>query len=162
MKRMAIKAISARLMAEVNKYARHVFAEDYTFEFNWDSSQLNLLVNRKYGKKTLTSDVRKLSGAESKLFTIVLVLALLTFVPARKRCNLMILDEPTANFSPETIERFKALLPILNKVIPSIIVVTPKTDERYEGAQEFTMLKENGQSILVPGHPSIVGRKGKK
>lgn len=160
MKRDAVKAVSSRLMAEVNKYAKSIFPEDYEFEFRWDSSKVQLLVHRKYreGKKTkvITSDVRKLSGAESKLYTFILVLAHLTFVPSRKRSNVLILDEPSANFSGETTESFKRLLPILNKVIPSIIVITPRTDERYEGAQEFTVLKEKGEAKVVKGHPSTI------
>jgi len=159
-KRDAVKAVSSRLMAEVNKYAKSIFPEDFDFEFKWESSKVQLLVNRRYreGKKTkvVTSDVRKLSGAESKLYTFVLVLAHLTFVPARKRSNVLILDEPDSNMSGETTESFKRLLPILNKVIPSIIVITPRTSERYEGAQEFTVLKEKGEARIVKGHPSTV------
>lgn len=159
-KRMAVKAISSRLMTEVNKYARFVFSENFTFEFAWDTSQMSLLVHRKYGKKVRTSDVRKLSGAESKLFTIVLVLALLTFVPPRKRCNTIFLDEPTANMSEETTAAFKALLPIINQVIPNIVVITPKSAERYEGATEWTMVKQGGETTMYQGHPSTF--KGKK
>jgi DNA repair exonuclease SbcCD ATPase subunit len=155
MKKMAIKTIASRLMLEVNKYARIVFPEDYTFEFNWESSQMALIVRRKYGKKTLTSDVRKLSGAESKLFTIVLVMALMTFVPKRKRCNVLILDEPTANFSPETTEAFMRILPALNKLFPSIVLITPRTNERYEGAREFTVLKTRTEAKILEGHPSL-------
>jgi DNA repair exonuclease SbcCD ATPase subunit len=153
MKRLAVQAISTRLMKEVNKYSRHVFSEDYTFSFNWDKSDLALLVHRKYGKKVITSDVRKLSGAESKLFTIVLVLALLTFVPSRKRCNLMIMDEPTANMSEENTKAFMDLLPVLNKIIPSIIVITPRSKDIYPGATSWTMVKTNGSAKLLPGHP---------
>lgn len=159
-KRQAVKAVSTRLMAEVNKYAKLIFPEDFEFDFVWDSSKIQLRVHRKYreGKKvkTLTSDVRKLSGAESKLYTFILVLAHLTFVPQRKRSNVLVLDEPSANFSGETTEAFKKLMPILNKVIPSIIIITPRTDERYEGAQEFTVLKEKGEAKIVPGHPSSI------
>jgi DNA repair exonuclease SbcCD ATPase subunit len=160
MKRTAVKAISKRLMMGVNKYAKLIFPEDYEFDFIWDSSKLQLMVYRKYqqGKKmkVLPSDVRKLSGAESKLFTFILVLALLAFVPAHKRSNVLILDEPTANFGAETTESFKKLLPILNQVIPSIIVITPRTEERFEGAQEFTVLKEKGEARIVRGHPKSV------
>jgi DNA repair exonuclease SbcCD ATPase subunit len=159
-KRMAVKAISKRLMDEVNKYAKLVFPEDYDFGFQWESSKLSLTVTRKYrvGKKlkVLTSDVRKLSGAESKLYTIILMLAHLSFVPQKKRSNVLILDEPTANFSADTTEAFRKLLPLLLKVIPSIIVITPRTDERYEGAQEFTVLKEKGEARIVKGHPKTI------
>lgn len=163
MKRMAVRLISRRLMVEVNKYARSVFPEDYEFDFEWKSSNLNMIVHRRYDvpgakgkkakKKIKSSDVRKLSGAESKLFTLVLVMALLTFVPASRRCNLLILDEPSANMSPETLRSFQDLLPLLNQIIPSIIVVTPDATQRYRNAKEFTMIKVNGVGRLVEGHP---------
>lgn len=152
MKKMAIEAIGANLMGIVNKYAKIVFAEDYRFSFEW-GTDLNLLVHRKYGKRVDVSDVRKLSGAESKLFTLILVLALLTFVPENKRSSLLILDEPTANFSEETVRAFQDLLPVLNKVIPCILIITPKSQDVYEGAKNYTVVKVNGQSKIVSGHP---------
>jgi len=158
-KRLAIKAISSRLMTEVNKYARIVFGEDFDFFFKWESSDLVLGVNRRYGKKVITSDVRKLSGAESKLFTYVLMAASMTFRSERKRCNVLILDEPTANFSPETFEMFKKLVPILNKIFPTIIIITPKSDERYEGADEWTVTKTKTEAKLVRGHPHQIRNK---
>lgn len=154
-KKMAVEAISQRLMALVNQYAGSVFPESYRFEFEW-GTQVSMIVHRKYGKKVLTSDVRKLSGAESKLFTIVLVLALLAFVPSHKRCSMMILDEPSANLSKEMTQAFQDLLPILNTVIPSIIVVTPKSDEIYEGATPFTVVKSSGVATIVEGFPHQV------
>ena len=67
-----------------------------------------------------------------------------------------ILDEPSANLSLESLDKFKSLLPVLNKVIPSIIVITPRTDERYENAKEFTVVKTKGSSTIVAGHPSTI------
>ena len=151
LKKMAIESISVRLMQLVNKYAKIIFPEDYTFEFQW-GTQISLLVHRKYGKRTLTSDVRKLSGAESKLFTIILVLALLAFVPAHKRCSLLILDEPSANLSREMTSSLEELLPVLLTLIPSIILITPK-EEIYEGARTFTVVKRNGISTIEEGFP---------
>jgi DNA repair exonuclease SbcCD ATPase subunit len=155
-KKMAIQAISKRLMVEVNKYARVVFPEDFEFSFSWDRSQISLVVTRKHGKKMLTSDVRKLSGAESKLFTLVLMAALMTFRPVSQRCNVLFLDEPTANFSPETTESFKRLIPVLNKIFPTIIIITPDSGERYEGAEEWTVVKTKVEAKLVKGHPQSV------
>lgn len=154
-KKMAIQAISDRLMKIINQYSKVVFPEDYSFEFNWDTSQLAFLVHRKIGrkKKLLTSDVRKLSGAESKLFTLILVLALLTFVPHRKRCNVIILDEPSANMSAETTKAFQDLIPIINKVVPSVIIITPKSNEVYKDAQAYTVIKNKGVATIVKGFP---------
>jgi DNA repair exonuclease SbcCD ATPase subunit len=155
-KKMVIEAISNKLMALVNQYARIVFPEDYKFTFDWIGSNISLKVHRRYGKRTDVSDVRKLSGAESKLFTIILVLALLSFVPKKKRLSFIVLDEPAANFSRETAESFVKLLPYLNKVIPSIIIVTPDSEERYAGAREFTVIKTDGVAKLVEGHPDNI------
>lgn len=156
MKKMAIEAISSRLMKIVNEYAKLVFSEDYRFDFVWDT-QMQMRVHRKYGKRIDVSDVRKLSGAESKLFTFILVLALLSFVPEHKRSSLMILDEPTANFSAETTQAFQELLPALNQLIPTIIIITPK-NEIYEGATVYTAVKQNGRATIVPGFPDQVKR----
>lgn len=150
-KKKAIEAISSRLMTIVNKYAKIVFSEDYKFDFRW-TTKLELRVHRRYPDRVDVSDVRKLSGAESKLFTIILVIALLSFVPEHKRLSMIILDEPTANMSAETIQQFQELLPILQRLIPTVIVITPK-DEVYEGATPYTVLKKNGISTIVKGFP---------
>lgn len=154
-KKAAVEAISERLMTTINQYAAMIFPENFTFSFEW-GSQISLLVHRHYakGKPPKTSDVRRLSGAESKLFTIVLVLALLTFVPSRKRCSLLVLDEPTANMSAENAASFRELLPVLNKFIPSIVVITPHSKEVYEGAHVFTVVKSaTGLSTIEKGFP---------
>ncbi len=160
MKRMAVKAISKQLMKAVNKLAKVIFPEDFEFDFVWEGSKISLTVTRKYREgrklKTKTTDVRKLSGAESKLYTFILVFAHLKFVPHHKRSNVLILDEPDAAFSAETTEAFKKLLPLLNKVIPSIVVITPRTAERYPGAIEYTVVKEKGEARMVEGHPSTI------
>ena len=147
-KKMVIEAISQHLMGLVNKYATLVF-DNYIFEFVW-GSQIQILVHRPSG----TTDVRKLSGAESKLFTIVLVLALLAFVPKSKRMSLLILDEPTASFGAESTAMLHKLLPHLISIIPSVLVVTPKSDERFEGATELTVVRTREGARIVKGHPS--------
>lgn len=142
MKRMAIEAISAHLMASVNKYAALVF-DDYKFEFVW-GAQIQILVHRPEG----TSDVRLLSGAESMLFTIILILSLLMFVPKSKRLNLLILDEPTASFHKATKERFIALLPYLTSIIPSVLIITPDSDFAVPNASRFTVVKTADGSTI--------------
>jgi DNA repair exonuclease SbcCD ATPase subunit len=150
-KKMAVEAISEQMMATVNKMASLVF-EGYSFEFVWDT-QIKLLVHR--GSKPPT-DVRKLSGAESKLFTLILVFSLLMFVPTRKRLSLLILDEPCASFHEGMIERFHSLLPPMLTLIPSILVITPKEYERYPGAYEYTVYRDQDVAKIVKGHPSCV------
>jgi DNA repair exonuclease SbcCD ATPase subunit len=157
-KKKAIQAISHDLMKKVNIYARKIFPEDYRFELIWDT-QISLLVHRKHGKKILTSDVRKLSGAESVFFTLILVCALLAYVPSHKRCSIMILDEPSARLNKETVLILQDIISILNTLIPSIIIITPNSEELYPNSHNYTIIKQNGISTLVEDHPcNIKGR----
>lgn len=156
LKRMAVNQISSLLMAQVNKFASRVFPEDFRFEMNWESSDIDILVHRRFGKRVETSDVRELSGAESRLLTYVMVLALMTFIPESKRSSVLIMDEPTANMSPEIIESFKQLLEVMATVIPTVVVVTPMPEEVYDGATCYTVVKRNGLSTIVEGHPSTI------
>lgn len=152
-KKLVVEQIGTRLMALVNNYAQQVFEESYRFEFIWDTD-ISILAHRANGK---VSDVRKLSGAESTLFTIILVCALLSFVPAKKRCNFMILDEPTSHMSAHNKEILHNALKLLTGLIPSIIIVTPKMEERYHGAREYTVVKgRDGVSRLEEGHPDEI------
>jgi DNA repair exonuclease SbcCD ATPase subunit len=150
-KRMAVEAISEQMMATVNKMASIVFT-DYRFEFVWDS-QVRLLVHRRGQPPT---DVRKLSGAENMLFTLILVFSLLMFVPSRKRLSLLILDEPCASFHEGMIPKFHALLPHMLTLIPSILIVTPKEYERYPGAKEYTIYRDASGACLKRGHSANV------
>jgi DNA repair exonuclease SbcCD ATPase subunit len=137
-KRLVVEAISEHFMEALNSYSGLVFP-GYKFTFDWTATQVSLLVTRPGHEPT---DVRSLSGAESKLFTLIAVMALLKFVPATKRLSLIILDEPTASFGPQSTEMFHNLLPQLNKLIPSIIIVTPRTEEYYPGAHKFTVVRD--------------------
>lgn len=148
MKKMAIEAISGHLMKTVNRYAALVF-ENYSFEFVW-GTQIQMLVHRPEG----TSDVRKLSGAESMLFTLILILSLLVFVPKAKRLSVLILDEPYASFSDHTAELFTKLLPHIVQIIPSVLIITPKSEFRVANAAEFTLVKQVGGTVLKKGHPN--------
>jgi ABC-type uncharacterized transport system ATPase subunit len=69
---------------------------------------------------------------------------------------MMILDEPSARMSTEMTEVMYNMVKILNTMIPSIVIVTPKSEEIYDGAKAFTVIKRNGYSEIVEGFPSQV------
>lgn len=155
MKKLAIQSVSTQLMAQVNKYAKLAFTDDLRFELLWESQQVQFLVHRHYADRIDTSDVRRLSGAETKLFTIALVLSLLAFVPKNKRSSMIVLDEPTSNMGEANMAIFRELLPVINKLIPSVIIITPKTEERFGGA-EYTIQKMKGKTTIRKGHPTML------
>lgn len=151
-KQLLIKRAASVLEGQVNKYTKAFFPEDYRFEFCL-GTQFNILVHRHDGKKVVTSDVRRLSGAEKKFFALLLLIGLLSMLPKSRRSNVLILDEPTANMSPKMTDAFSRFLPVLNKVIPHIIILTPRLDEHYESARVWTVVKNKGVSTLCKGRP---------
>lgn len=153
MKKMAIEVISEKLTEKINSY-RSFFPENYRFEVSWKSN-LDILVHREYKNTVVTTDVKKLSGGEYKLFVLILIMSLLNFVPSKDRFNLLILDEPSANMHEETRQIFIQILDVMLKIIPCIVIITPRSEERYKG-REYTVIKEKGKSRIVEGHPSEV------
>lgn len=150
-KELVIKSICEHLQKTVNKYAKFIFPEPFTFTFDLSSTNFSIIVSRPYKGKVVTSDVRKLSGAESSMFNMTLALSLLTFVPKALRSNVLILDEIDANFSEEMERSLARFLPVLNQVIPHIVLITPDSSKVYEGARYYTMVKQNGVSTLQSG-----------
>lgn len=153
-KKAMVTQISAKLCELLNSYSSLVFDQDYKFNLIWDT-QLQLICTRTVGKQQLTSDVRKLSGAESKLFTIILVLSLLSFIDPLKRPKTIILDEPTANLSNETTQAFIKLLGLLKQVVPSIVVITPR-DDVYPDSMCYTVVRTKNGSTIKEGLPESV------
>ena len=148
-----ISMACAMLSEQVNKYAKYVFTEDFSFSFELESN-FSILVHRNYGKKVPSvSDVRRLSGAEKRLFSLVLVVALLTFVPPKQRPNILVLDEPTATMGQDNKEAFVRFLPVLNKVIPHLIVITPLQPHDYAhlSPNVFTVVKNGNVSTIEKG-----------
>lgn len=149
---LRIQALCSQLEDQANHYAFRLFPEDYKFKFDLDT-QFDISVERTYGKRIEVSDVRKLSGAEGSSFSLLLLIVLLVFVPEAKRSSILILDEPESALSPQSMERFVAFLPVLNKIIPHIIVVTPKEPEVYLSLNPriHTVVKSKGRSVIKEG-----------
>ncbi len=154
LKKLMIQRYASVIQDQLNKFRSVLFSEDFTFELNYDT-QFHILCHRKYGKKVVTSDVRKLSGAEGQAFTLLLLLATLSLIPRSRRLNFLVLDEADSSMGPEMLNNFQRFIPILNKVIPHIIIVTPKTDIVYEGARVLTVVKHKGKSSLVAGDKRV-------
>lgn len=150
LKKFMIQRFAKMLESQVNKFARFTFSEDFTFEFKYEK-RLEVLVHRRYGKRIKSTDVKRLSGAEKRMFTLLLVIADYTLTPLNKRSNMLVLDEMEANMGPEAIQNFLKALPVLNKIVPHIVVITPKPDLHVEGARCFTAVKKNGVTTLVSG-----------
>lgn len=149
---LQIRALCARLEAQIQKLAPLLFPEDYRFEFDL-TKHFDIIVHRNYRGKNIQSDVRLLSGSETRMFSLLLFMGLTVFIPKNKRLSLLILDEPESAMSPQYLERFMSFLPVLNKVVPTILIVTPQSPDLYSSLNPkfVTVVKKNGRSRLVEG-----------
>lgn len=99
-----------------------------------------------------TFDVRMLSGGEAGVFVINLAMAILPMLPDSKRVSTLILDEVDANASTQTRRIISnEFLPKLQKIVPSLWIVTPTSQQefRMSGAREMLVEKRNAVSRLV-------------
>jgi DNA repair exonuclease SbcCD ATPase subunit len=147
LKKFMIQRYCSLLQAQINHYRRIFFDEEYLFEFKYDS-KLEVLVHRQYGKKTETSDVRKLSGAEKRMFTLLLFVATVVLLPVKQRWNTVIMDEPESQLGSVYRQKFVEALPVLQKLVPHIVILTPRNYE-IPGARYMTVVKNNGVATLV-------------
>lgn len=144
-----MKLFAKTLEQRMNDNAPLLFPEPMKFEFEPDATSFSIIVTRGIGKKAKTSDVRFLSGAESRQFNLCIVLSMLPLIPARRRTNIIVLDEINANLSEAATDLFaQQFLPTLQQVVPHVIVITP-LDTSYPNAKTVTVVKEGHSSKLV-------------
>lgn len=147
-KLQVMQRFAKALETRMNDNAPLIFPEPMKFDFTVSPNSMELMVTRGSGKKVVTSDVRFLSGAETKQFNLCFVSALIPMLPASKRSNLIILDEVDSGMNEVAAERFRNdFLPELQKIVPHVVIITP-LDEQYPNARTITVVKEGLTSKL--------------
>lgn len=138
LKVMATQRLAAIIESNMNRLADLTFVEKTKFTINVTAGAFSVLYHR--GKRV--ADVRKLSGAESRSFALLFLVALLPLIPAERRCNCVILDEMDANMSDPS-KRLLAqdFLPYLNSLVPTVINITPDNRTPYPGKVIFVEKK---------------------
>lgn len=146
---LQIKNLANMYCDRMNQFARLLFSEPIRFFVDIDKGRFDILAERNNGK---ISDVRRLSGAESTSFILLSLLALLPFIPANRRANLLILDEMEIGLDRVTRDKFVTdFLPKLNEIIAHIVLITPQSSEDFyiPNAKEFIIEKRKGISKLI-------------
>lgn len=152
MKMLLIKKIAGMVESNMNAAAKILYQEPYSFKLNVENNRFDCIVHRTLAGKVMSSDIRRMSGAESRIFSLLLALSLLPFIPKERRLNFMILDEPGENLDQGMEQIFRELLiPRLSQIIPSIVVITPKDNLLIPGARVLTVVKKGAQSRLIEG-----------
>ena len=145
MKRYACADIAKKVERNINHLAHLIFAEKFKFHFEVTDTDFRIYYEDKRGM----FDVRNLSGAEGRSFTVLSMLGILPLIPSALRTNLIVLDEMDANMGPTLRNMFcNELVPALNTIIPHVVVVTPQ-DDLYPGSRRLCCVKEGTTSRLV-------------
>ena len=144
LKRMACMNLAAKVEASLNTCS-HTLFDAYKFHFDVTQKDFRILFEDRRG----AFDVRHLSGAESRCFTVLSMLAILPLLPSSARCNVLVLDEMDVNLDHALQDRYCNLfLPELQAVVPHVLVVTP-FPERYPEGRHVTVERRNGTSHIT-------------
>lgn len=145
LKLLAANSILGLLERNLNDYSNLIFAEPFKFKVFADDKGVHCLVCRPNGKE---SDVRLLSGAESDCFRLLFMVAMYVMMPASKRTNFVVLDEPDSHMDDATRELFlNTFLPFLRTLVPSVNIITPFST-RYEADRVLRVVKSGGKATL--------------
>lgn len=141
-----MRQFAASLEQRMNENAPLLFPEPMSFEFVVQPNNFGINVTRGRGKNAKTSDIKMLSGAESRQFNLCLVMSLLPMIPLKRRTNMIVLDEMDANLSEPARELYvNEFIPALQKIVPHVVVITPLEDI-YPGARSYMVVKEGNKS----------------
>ncbi|QZE57415.1 hypothetical protein MPK71_gp206 [Erwinia phage pEa_SNUABM_1] len=147
---LKLKAVEGRIKqieAKLNEYSALVFPEPMRFDLFTTKQGVGATVTRVSSKKT--TDIAIMSGAETNCFRLLFAVAIMPFIPANRRTNFIILDEPDNSCSPAVSEHIiNNFLPILKQIIPNIYWITPNDVEHFSNNQ-WTVTKKQGRSSLT-------------
>lgn len=130
----------------LNTYAPLVFSEPFKFSIKPSKQGISAIVTRPKG---VPCDIRKLSGAESNCFRLLFAVALMPLVPAQKRVNFIVLDEPdSACGEPVRQGLIKNFLPRLRAIVPHVFWITPQETDSFPECQRWQVRKKSGISTV--------------
>lgn len=123
LKKIQVSKISELIAQKLNVFVPLIFNEDISFTVDANENSVDILFKRGLQPER---DVRFLNGGFKKRFLIALIPTLAGLISARKRTNLIILDEIEANVDSlgrEAIGEF--LIPFLKTKFKTVIVISP-------------------------------------
>lgn len=133
--------------ANLNQYAHLVFPETMQFTLEAGTRGIDAVAIRKDGTP---SDISKLSGAETNCFRLLFAISILPLIPAHRRTNFMILDEPDSACSDAVREHLaKEFIPKLRALVPHIFWITPKDSDVFKEAETWVIEKQQGVSSIT-------------
>lgn len=143
-RKQRVAEIGAALETAFNDYAHQIFDFPIKFEIIITDTKFQILAHRNGG----VSDVRKLSGAESRYFSLLTMLTLIQFAPSDMRLDTVILDEMESNLDSVFRKRYvEIFLPLLLTLCPKIIVVTPLLEKELFIPKSYVYVVEKKNNV---------------
>ena len=148
LKASAVEGVLLMIESELNALHALTFPEPMEFTLRVKNGGVEALVTRKSSGRT--SDLSKLSGAESNCFSLLWAYVMLVFTPAEKRPSFIVLDEPDHLCSPGLREHLiREFLPKLMDIVPHVFWITPQDPELFGDAHRWIVEKKNGYSQVL-------------
>jgi hypothetical protein len=147
-RKQRVAEIGSALETTLNKYAEQVFDFKISFELIITDTKFQILAKR----NNKVSDVRRLSGAESRYFTLLLMITLLKYTPQSLRLDTVFLDEAEASLDKAFRDRFITnFIPLLQEVVSKVVVITPMSEKELfiPKSIQYTATKEGGVTTLT-------------
>lgn len=136
-------------VSNMNSLSRLLYPEPMEFSCSISKGTFGIFVERNNKR---VSDVRFMSGHESRCFMALSALALAPFIPPHKRFNFIIFDEIEAGMDIPSRRLFmEEFIPALQQVFSTIVCLTPKDKSEFFSphAKELVVRKKNGVSRLI-------------
>lgn len=133
----------------MNSLSRLLYPEPMQFSCSISKGAFGIFAER---NNKPPSDVRFMSGHESRCFMALSALALVPFIPPHKRFNFIIFDEIEAGMDIPSRRLFmEEFVPALQQVFSTVVCLTPKDKSEFFSphAKEITVRKKNGVSKLI-------------
>lgn len=147
-RKQRVAEIGLALETTLNKYAQDVFDFPITFELVITDTKFQILAHRNKG----VGDVRNLSGAEARYFSLLLMTTLLKHTPKDMLLDTVFLDEAEASLDKGFRDRLvSTFIPLLREVVSKVVIITPIPDSEFfiPKATQYLAVKENGVSTLT-------------
>lgn len=148
-----IEGYAKKYINNLNAIAHLMFSEPIEFSYRIAKNAFDILAQRNT-RGGEAKDVSSLSGSEAGAFKALSVLALMPLLPSSKRFGFIIFDEIEANMDKPTRELLvREFLPVLTKVVPLVIFITPKTKSEFlvPRSRELLVTKKNGVATVTEG-----------
>lgn len=142
---MQVSALANAYINALNTLAPTIYAERYKFHADISNNKFDILAER----HSKISDVRALSGSESRQFLCISAPAGISLMPDDLRCNMMMLDEVESGLAIEERRLFtQEFIPMLASSISNVVIITPQSIEDMPiiGAKELLLVRRNGQT----------------